>query len=283
MITFKYILAYFRRRFTLNFVEKTAINIFMKNLYFKILFFFLFSLVLQIEQVVFASDKIQINIAAASDMKFALEELKTKFEETTPNTNVGLTMGSSGKFFEQISNGAPFDLFFSADIEFPKKLKSAGIGSDVISYAFGRIAVWTLKNKAIEITELKNIVYKKIAIANPMHAPYGNRAIEALKKIGIHETIKDRLVLGENVSQAAQFVETGAADAGIVALSLVMAPNLKGKGSFTIISEKLHSPLEQGFILLKKENTAAVKFMHFMKTEEAKTILAKYGFTIPKN
>jgi molybdate transport system substrate-binding protein len=255
----------------------------MNKLYFKILLILLFSFVIQIENLAFSSEKMQINIAAASDMKFALEELKAKFEETNPNTTVGLTMGSSGKFFEQITNGAPFDLFFSADIEFPKKLKAAGFGTDVTSYAFGRIVVWTLKNKAIDIAELKNSIYKKIAIANPLHAPYGIRAIEALKISGIHDAVKDRLVLGENVSQAAQFVETGAADAGIVALSLVMAPNLKGKGSYTVISEKLHSPLEQGFILLRKENSAAVKFMNFMKTEKAKMILTKHGFTIPKN
>lgn len=225
-----------------------------------------------------AFEKRKVNIAAASDMKFALDELKTNFELANPNVELGITMGSSGKFFEQISNGAPFDLFFSADIEFPKKLIAAGFGTEVTPYAIGKIVLWSIKYKLFELEDLKNSKLKKIAIANPMHAPYGARAMEALKKMGVYDSIKDRLVLGENISQTAQFVEVGAADAGIVALSIVMSPNLKGKGTYKIISDKLYSPLVQGFILLQKGNIAAANFATYMKSEKAKEILRKYGF-----
>lgn len=228
-----------------------------------------------------AFGKIKINIAAASDMKFALDELKARFEEINPDIILGITIGSSGKFFEQIKNNAPFDIFFSADIEFPKKLKDAGIGAEVVPYAIGQLVLWSMKDKTIELQELKNPEYKTIAIANPKHAPYGNRAVEALKKIGIYDLLKDRLVLGENISQTAQFVEVGAASAGIVALSIVMAPNLKGKGTYKIIPDKLYPPLVQGFILLKKDNKSALKFTVYMQSEKAKIILTKYGFLSP--
>jgi molybdate transport system substrate-binding protein len=222
--------------------------------------------------------KTNINIAAASDMKFALEELKNLYLKKNVEVDIGITTGSSGKFYEQIINGAPFDLFFSADIELPGKLKNSGIGDEVIPYAIGRIVLWSIKDKVLEFVDLKNPKFKKIAIANPIHAPYGERAISALKKSGIYNFVKDRLVFGENISQTAQFIETGAADIGIVAISIVMAPNLKGKGSYIIISDKLYSPLVQGFTVVKKDNKAALDFKKFMTSPMAKEILTKYGF-----
>lgn len=219
-----------------------------------------------------------LNIAAASDMKFSLEELKKYYVEKNIDVEIGITTGSSGKLYEQIINGAPFDLFFSADIELPNKLKSSGIGDEVIPYAIGRIVLWSLKTKIVVLNDLKNPRFKKIAIANPTHSPYGERAIHALKKSGIYDFIKDRLVFGENISQTAQFVETGAADIGIVARSIVMAPNLKGKGTYVVISDKLHMPLMQGFILLKKNNRPAFDFKNFMTSNKAKEILKKHGF-----
>ena len=228
-----------------------------------------------------AFSKTIVSIAAASDMKFAFDDLKKEFEKENSDSEISLTFGSSGKFYEQIKNGAPFDLFFSADIDLPNKLHLSGIGSGVSSYAIGKIVVWSTKYKDVKIDELSDLKFKNIAIANPEHAPYGKKAQEALMKLNLYEKIKGRLVFGENISQAAQFIETGAADVGIVALSIAMAPKLKNQGSYTLVSEKLYSPLIQGFILLKKENLSAVKFCQFIETEKAKMILSRFGFTNP--
>lgn len=231
----------------------------------------------------FGSEQQQVSIAAASDMKFALDELVKTFKDIHSEVKIGITSGSSGKFFEQISHGAPFDLFFSADISLPKKLQTLRLGSEIIPYGVGQIVLWSDQYQISKIEDLKVAKFKKIAIANPTHAPYGARAIEALKKSGLYESIKDRLVFGENVSQAAQFVETGAADVGILALSIVMAPNFKDKGNFKIISKDLYSQMDQGLIILKNKNKAAVEFANFIKSNQAKIILKKYGFQSEDN
>ena len=221
----------------------------------------------------------KIRVAAASDLKFAMDEIVAEYKLTNPGSEVDVVAGSSGKFFEQINAGAPFDLFFSADVDFPQKLIKAGIGEDITSYAIGRIVLWSMMYSPKSLKELTQPKYKKIAIANPMHAPYGKRAEEALKNEGVLETIKERLVFGENISQTAQFVESNAADAGVVSLSLVLAPPLKGKGHFILLSEKLHFPLVQTYIIL---NSKARNFASFIQTEKAKIIIKKYGFDIPK-
>ena len=226
----------------------------------------------------FAGEKIRI--AASSDLQFAMTELTSEFKKTNPNVEPEIINGASGKFFEQIQNGAPFDLFFSADKDFPKKLKESGKGDQVSSYAIGRIALWSTKFEPKNLSNLADAKYVKIAIANPAHAPYGKRAEEALQKDGVYAKIKDRLVLGENVSQTAQFVETGAADAGIVAFSHISSPKMKGKGHFVLISDKLHSKLEQAFIVLTKA-PGAQAFAAYIKTKGAKEILKRYGFEIP--
>ena len=169
----------------------------------------------------------RILVAAASDLKFALDSVAAVFRKKHSGT-VEITYGSSGKLFEQISNGAPFDVFFSADIEYPNKLKEKDLtASDIYIYGVGRIVVWSKKIDVAKegMNSLRSPGVKKIAIANPLHAPYGKRAEEALKFYKMHEAVKTKLVLGDNISQTAQFVTTGAADIGIVAYSLALSPN----------------------------------------------------------
>jgi molybdate transport system substrate-binding protein len=226
-----------------------------------------------------------ILIAAASDLKFALDSVVTVFKKTNPAARIDVTYGSSGKLFEQISNTAPFDLFFSADIEYPLTLKKKGIAaSEVYTYGVGRVVIWSKiidPNKA-QINSLLDKMINKIAIANPQHAPYGRRAEEALKFYKVYEKVKSKLVFGENISQTAQFVTTGAADAGIIALSLALSPAMKKlNGHYYVIPENAHKPLEQGFVILKKaeQNPVAIAFKDFVTGTEGMKILGYFGFT----
>ncbi|MEO8471631.1 MAG: molybdate ABC transporter substrate-binding protein [Chryseolinea sp.] len=232
-----------------------------------------------------AQDNSKVLIAAASDLKYALDSVVTFFKKYHPQANIEVTYGSTGKLFEQIQHSAPFDMFFSADIEYPKQLKAKKIASsDVFPYAIGRIVIWSKKidpnvNKMNSLTD-KSI--NKIAIANPLHAPYGKRAEESLKYYKLLDVVTPKLVYGENISQTAQFVTTGAADIGIVALSLALSPAMKLEGGkYYIIPQSSHKPLEQGFVILNhgSKNVDAVSFKDFMLTSGAKSILNYYGFT----
>jgi len=227
----------------------------------------------------------QILVAAASDLKFALDSIVTAFKKDYPDARVDVTYGSSGKLFEQISHSAPFDLFFSADIEYPLNLKEKGIAvSDVHTYGVGRVVIWSqiIDPNKEQINSLLDKTINKIAIANPQHAPYGRRAEETLKHYKIYEKIKSKLVYGENISQTAQFVTVGAADAGIIALSLALSPAMKKlNGHYYVIPEDAHKPLKQGFVLLKnaERNPLASVFRDFMLGAEATKILNHFGFT----
>jgi molybdate transport system substrate-binding protein len=225
-------------------------------------------------------------IAAASDLKFGLDSIIAVFKKTNPST-VDVTYGSSGKLFEQISNGAPFDIFFSADINYPTQLKEKRMTlSEVYSYGVGRIVVWSKKIDPQKegIKSLLQSSIKKIAIANPAHAPYGKRAEEALIYYKMLDSLKNKLVYGENISQTAQFVTTGAADIGIVALSLALSPIMKKEGGhYFLIPEISHHRLEQGAVLTNhtKGNGLATAFMNFVKGDDANAILTHFGFTKP--
>ncbi len=227
----------------------------------------------------------KVLIAAASDLKFALDSVISVFKIENPLARVDVAYGSSGKLYEQLSNGAPFDLFFSADIDYPVKLKEKGIvSSNIHVYGIGRIVVWSNKIDPA-ISGLNTLLHKsivKIAIANPAHAPYGRRAEEALKQAEIYDLVKDKFVLGENISQTAQFATSGAADAAIIALSLALSPAMKKmKGHYYVIPEGLHTPLKQAFVVLKQaeKNSSAVQFKDFMKSKKALEILRYFGFT----
>jgi molybdate transport system substrate-binding protein len=228
----------------------------------------------------------KILVAAASDLKFALDSVATLFKKSHPGT-VDITYGSSGKLFAQISNSAPFDIFFSADITYPQQLKEKQLTlSEIYIYGKGRIVLWSKKidPKKDGMNTLLSPTISKIAIANPQHAPYGKRAEEALAYYKLTARVKPKLVYGENISQTAQFVTSGAADAGIVALSLAVSPNMKKEnGAYFIIPEESHKPLEQGAVITKhaQGNDYATAFLDYMKSDAADAILRHFGFTKP--
>ena len=229
----------------------------------------------------------EITIAAASDLNFAFREIATEYENSTGN-HVRLTLGSSGNFFAQIQNGAPFDLYFSADISYPKKLEEAGlvVPGSLYPYAVGRIVLWVGKDLPLDLSKgleiLREPTIKKIAIANPKHAPYGRAAVAAMEYFKVYDQVKDKLILGENISQAAQFIESGACDIGIIALSLAVAPAMKSKGTYWEVPAEAHPPLEQGAVLVKqsKHQEAARQFLDFVKGPNGQETMKRYGFVI---
>jgi molybdate transport system substrate-binding protein len=228
-----------------------------------------------------------LTVAAATDLKFAMEDLVKDFEKSHPGAKIDVVLGSSGKFYEQIVNGGPFDLYFSADIEYPRKLEQARLtASPIQPYAVGRIVLWSASLDASKMTldSLKEKRIRHVAIANPRHAPYGQRAQEALEKAGLWKAIEKKLVYGETVAQAAQYAETGAAEVGIVALSLASAPTLSAKGGHYLIPDTLHAPLEQGYVILSRAagNPEAQAFADYVVSPPARAIFERYGFVLPK-
>lgn len=228
----------------------------------------------------------EIRIAAAADLKFALEEIVAAFLRAHPADTVETIYGSSGKFHMQIRQGAPFDLFFSADIQYPRLLVREGFAaSEVHPYARGRIVLWSATRNAGQMTlaDLAQPSVRKIAIANPRHAPYGKRAEEALRTVGLWDTLKDRLVMGENIAQTAQHLQTGNADVGIIALALALNKELADRGGHALIDDKLHEPLEQGFIVTKRAagNPLAQRFAEYMGSPEPRRIMVRHGFALP--
>jgi len=202
------------------------------------------------------------------------------------SANIEVIYGSSGNAFTQISNGSPFDLYFSADIIYPLKLKEAGLTlTDPKLYAIGRMVLWSasldVSNGLSVLADKPNI---KIATANPEHAPYGQRALEVLKFFRLYEKVEKQLIFGENISQAAQFCLIGNVDAGLIALSLVLSPSMSNQGKYFLIDEKSHQPLEQAYVILThaKENKLAFAFAKFVSSQPARVIFEKYGFTLPK-
>lgn len=229
-----------------------------------------------------------VTVAAASDLADAMNEIAATFEKAS-GCMVRVSTGSSGNFLSQIENGAPFDVFFSADTAYPKKLESEGFAApgSTYLYAVGKIVLWVGNDSKMDISKglaaLRDTGIGKIAIANPDHAPYGRAAEEALRKAGVYDAVKDRLVLGENISQAAQFVESGNAGAGILALSLAVSPEMKEKGRFTRIPENLYAPIEQGVVALRPSHNphGAQAFLDYIKSAATAALLARYGFVLP--
>lgn len=233
----------------------------------------------------------EITIAAAADLKFALDELASEFRTRHPAIGVKITYGSSGNFYAQLQNQAPFDLYFSADIEYPRKLAEAGHALDtrVFLYAVGRIVVWAPTHSPVDVEKLgiQSLLaptVKKIAVANPKHAPYGIAAVEAMKSLQIYDRVEPRLVYGENIAQTAQFVQSGAADIGIIALSLAIAPQMREAGRYWEIPLHAYPMMEQGGIILKwaKDADAARAFRDFVLGEHGRAVLKRYGFFLPE-
>ena len=229
----------------------------------------------------------EVLVAAAADLKFAMDSLVTVFSRENPGVIVKVTYGSSGNFFQQIGNGAPFDLFFSADIDYPHQLQQQHQTlSDVQAYGMGQLVLWSKKlDPAVEgMNTLLNSAVTKIAIANPAHAPYGKRAEESLHYYKLYDKIKDKLVMGENIAQTAQYASSGAAEVGIIALSLALSPAMRQEGGkYWLIPAGSHQPLEQGYVLLlhSKGNPGAAAFADFFHSGKAAPVLQSFGFGKP--
>lgn len=232
----------------------------------------------------------QPTLAAAADLKFAIEEIAQLFEKET-GQKLRLVFGSSGSFYAQILQGAPFHLFMSADEDFVFKLADAGKTRDRGRlYAFGRIGIKVPPGSPLKADgSLKDLAaalrdgrLRKFAIAAPDHAPYGMRAREALQHAGLWKEIESKLVFGENISQTAQFATSGSTDGGIIAYSLALAPQVAKLGSFDLIPERWHKPLAQRMVLMKNAPKAAVDFHEFLSTPRAQAIMTRYGFAMPK-
>lgn len=229
-------------------------------------------------------------VVAASDLKFALEEVAVLFEKQA-HQKVRLVFGSSGNFYSQILQGAPFQMFLSADEDLVFKLAGAGKTRDRGKlYALGRIVIMAPHGSALKAdNELKDLAaalkdgrLRKFAIANPDHAPYGARAREALQHAGLWGQLQPRLVLGENISQAAQFASSGATQGGIIAQSLALAPSVGRLGTFALIPDAWHQPLRQRMVLMKNAEPAAQAFYDFIGTPAAQAVMHRYGFVVPK-
>lgn len=225
----------------------------------------------------------KLTVAAAADLNFAMEEISRQFRAAHPQIDLHVAYGSSGNYFAQIQSGAPFDVFLSADVAYPRKLAVLGMGAgnSLFTYAVGRLVVWVPANSRLDpATALRDASLKHIAIANPRHAPYGRSAEAALRKLGLWDAVEPRLVLGENIAQTLQFVQSGAADAGVVALSLALAPAMRGQGRYWEIPLDAYPRMEQGGMILK-DSAAARQLRAFLLSDGGRRILKQYGFFLP--
>ncbi len=231
----------------------------------------------------------KILVAAASDLNFAMNEICRDFEKSHPGIKVEISYGSSGNFYAQIKQGAPYDIFFSADASYPTLLEDEGfaVKGQRQLYAIGKIVLWIPKKFALNPQKGLNLVLepelKKLAIANPRHAPYGRAAEESLRYYGLWDKVQGKLVFGENISQTAQFVQTGSADAGIIAMSLAISPSMAESGSYWVIPTESYSRLEQGYTVLQRgKGKSSVKtFLEFVQGKNGKKTLSDFGFILP--
>jgi molybdate transport system substrate-binding protein len=229
----------------------------------------------------------EITVAAASDLQFAMQDVAARYQKKTGRA-IKAIYGSSGNFFQQIQNGAPFDIFFSANLDYAKKLEAAGLTEpgSYYPYAKGQIVIWVRNDSKLDLTSgmkaLLDPSIKKIAVANPQHAPYGQAAVAAMQSQNVYEKVKDKFVLGENISQTASFIVSGSADVGIVALSLALSPNMKDKGRYVEVPADEYSPLEQACVVLasSKNKQTAQQFLSFVKTAAIADVLKSYGFEV---
>jgi molybdate transport system substrate-binding protein len=233
---------------------------------------------------------VEITVAAAADLSLSLKEIAANYQKQT-GVQVKLSFAASGALTQQIQNGAPFDLFFSADMDYPRQLIASGDadGATLYRYAVGTLVLWAPTDSPLdpEHQEIKTLLapsVKKIAIANPEHAPYGRAAVATLKHFGIYEQVQDRLVIGENVSQAAQYVESGNAQVGFIALAHAAPLAMRGEGKFWKVPAEAHPPLDQGVVVITRSQhkREAAAFVDYVKTKAAADILRRYGFSVPQ-
>ncbi len=232
----------------------------------------------------------ELKVAAASDLTFAFKDVGARFEKQTGNS-LKLTYGSSGNFFSHIQNGAPFDLFFSADVSYPQKLEAAGLTEPgtIYDYATGKLVIWVPNASKLDLSRGLSVLLdpsiRKIAVANPQHAPYGAAAVAALHHAGIYDQVKDKFVLGENISQTAQFVQSGNADVGLLALSLALAPAMKTSGHYVEVPAADYPPLIQAGVIVKSSpnKELANQFLKFLKEPGTVALMEQYGFAVPRD
>ncbi len=246
-------------------------------------------LLLLLITTVSATDAQDITVAAASDLNYALKDLALRFEKKTGD-KVSLSFGSSGNLYSQIQGGAPYDVFFSADMEYPQKLASAGLveSSSLRTYAIGRLVLWVPSSSSFDPQKLKMDLLAqpsihRIAIANPQHAPYGRAAMAALEHFGLKDKVVSKLVFGENISQAAQFVQSGNAEAGLIALSLAESPAMKDSGRYWELPTDSYPELQQGVAVLSasRRKPAAKAFLDYVLSPKGAAVLVQYGFRVP--
>ena len=226
----------------------------------------------------------KLTIAAAADLNFALDEISRGFRQQNPAIDLRTAYGSSGNFYSQIRNHAPFDLFLSADVDYPRKLAAEGlvVRDSLFVYALGRIVVWVPAHSPLDPAgALHSSALRHVAIANPSHAPYGRAAEAALRSLGVYDTVSGKLVLGENVAQTLQFVESGAADVGIVALSLAIAPTVRDRGRFWQVPLEDYPEMKQAGVIVN-DSPAARAFRSWLLAPGGRAILQRFGFYLPE-
>jgi len=233
----------------------------------------------------------EILVAASANASHVIRDLASAFEKESGH-RVRVSVAASGTIYTQILNGAPFDAFFSADKEYPQRLVEAGLAEadSLTVYAIGRLALWSPNRNVVDVArlEMKALVHpgvRKVAIANPRHAPYGEYALEAVRHFGLEEEIRPKLVLGENAAQALQFADSGAAQLAIIPLSLALSYSGPANAGYWTIPESAHSKLEQAAVVLKggKADVGIVKrFLSFTKSEKGRKLLEDYGYALPE-
>jgi molybdate transport system substrate-binding protein len=233
-----------------------------------------------------------VRVAAAADLKFAMDEIVEAFRREHPAIDVQVAYGSSGNFYAQLSNRAPFDIFFSADVDYPRRLIREGVAfaDSEFLYGIGRLVVWVPRASPIDVEKLGmqallSPLVRRIAIANPRHAPYGRAAEAAMKSLGVYDRVRSRLVFGDSVMQTAQFVESGGAEVGIISHSLALAPRLTDKGRFWEVPIEAYPRREQGGVILSwvQDRSAAEALRDFVLGDGGRAILRRHGFRLGEN
>jgi len=230
-----------------------------------------------------------LTVAAASDLTYSIDELAAAFAEQVPGAQLKTSLGASGNFYAQIKNGAPFDVFLSADMKYPYQLSQEGAAdhATLATYAVGRIVLWSL-DRRFDLSQGMRVLnderLTRFAIANPDVAPYGRAARNSLTALGFWDVVKPKLVMGENIAQTAQFIQTGNAQIGIVSYATVLAPKIKGTGSYYLIPNDGVPPIDQGAIITRHgaANPLAPRFMQFLQSPAARAILLRHGFSLPR-
>jgi molybdate transport system substrate-binding protein len=230
----------------------------------------------------------RLTIAAASDLQTVLPAIVRDFERSS-SAQVGVSFGSSGSFFAQIQNGAPFDVFLSADVDYPKQLAAAGLADPATLqvYATGHLVVWARRETKLDLSRglaaLTDARVRRVSLANPKYAPYGRAAMAALRNARLYDALQPKLVMGESVAQAAQLVESGNAEVGVLSRSLVLGPALKAEGTYADVPPGLHPPIDQAAIVIRtsRQSALARAFIAFLRGREAGRHLERFGFSKP--